>query len=112
FNTTQLSEGEKHIYSVAMLVALVKTSRRPLPLVIDSPLVRLDSEHHKKLVKNYFPSASHQVILLSTDEEIDVEAYEELSEQVSRSYLIEFDDELQESSIREGYFVHRETAKQ
>ena len=110
FNTTQLSEGEKHIYSVAMLVALVKTSRRPLPLVIDSPLVRLDSEHHKKLVKNYFPSASHQVILLSTDEEIDVKAYDELSEQVSRAYLIEFDDARQESSIREGYFVHRETA--
>ncbi|MXZ45329.1 MAG: DNA sulfur modification protein DndD [Gammaproteobacteria bacterium] len=105
FNTTQLSEGEKHIYAVAMLIALAKTSQRPLPLVIDSPLVRLDSDHHKKLVENYFPYASHQVILLSTDEEIDVEAYEELSPRISRAYLIEFNDVEQESSIKEGYFL-------
>ena len=110
FQTTQLSAGEKHIYAVAMLVALAKTSRRPLPLIIDSPLGRLDSEHHKKLVKNYFPHASHQVILLSTDEEIDLEAYEELSKQISRAYLIEFDDKQQESNIMKGYFANKETS--
>ena len=110
FPTSQLSEGEKHIYAVAMLVALAKTSQRPLPLVIDSPLFRLDSNHHKKLVENYFPSASHQVVLLSTDEEIDVEAYEALSHQVSHAYLIDFDDTQQESNIVEGYFENSETS--
>lgn len=104
FQTTQLSAGEKHIYAIAMLVALAKTSNRPLPLIIDSPLGRLDSDHNKKLVNNYFPFASHQVILFSTDEEIDTVSYEALSEKISRSYLINFDETEEESHIVNGYF--------
>lgn len=104
YHTTQLSAGEKHIYAVAMLVSLAKTSNRPLPLIIDSPLGRLDSDHHKKLVNNYFPLASHQVILFSTDEEIDTDSYKVLSEKISRSYLINFDEIEEESHIVNGYF--------
>ena len=111
FHSTQLSAGEKHIYAVAMLVALAKTSNRPLPLVIDSPLGRLDSEHHKKLVNNYFPLASHQVILFSTDEEIDTDSYTVLSEKVSRSYLIDFDEAEEESHIVKGYFSTEKSDK-
>ncbi|MCK5869492.1 MAG: hypothetical protein KAG45_02400 [Methyloprofundus sp.] len=65
-----LSAGERQIYAIAMLDALAKTSSRKLPMIIDTPLGRLDSKHRKKLVENYFPSASHQVIILSTDTEI------------------------------------------
>ncbi len=104
FHTAQLSAGEKHIYAVAMLVALSKTSNRPLPLIIDSPLGRLDSDHHRKLVNHYFPFASHQVILFTTDEEIDTDSYEVLSEKISRSYLINFDETEEESHIVNGYF--------
>lgn len=104
FHATQLSAGEKHIYAVAMLVALAKTSNRPIPLIIDSPLGRLDSNHHKKLVNNYFPCASHQVILFSTDEEIDGDSYKALSERTSREYLIDFDETQEESYISNGYF--------
>ena len=54
-----------------MLWALGRTSGRPLPVIIDTPLARLDSDHRRLLVENYFPQASHQVILLSTDTEVD-----------------------------------------
>lgn len=112
FQTTQLSAGEKHIYAVAMLVALAKTSNRPLPLIIDSPLGRLDSDHHKKLVNNYFPFASHQVILFATDEEIDTDSYKVLSEKISRSYLIDFDEAEEESHIVNGYFTTEKSDEQ
>jgi hypothetical protein len=38
-------------------------------VAIATPLGRLDSAHRNNLVEKYFPQASHQVILLSTDTE-------------------------------------------
>ncbi|MDK1389668.1 DNA sulfur modification protein DndD [Sinorhizobium sp. 8-89] len=99
-----LSAGEKQIYAIAMLWALAKTSGRPLPMIIDTPLARLDIEHRSKLTENYFPVASHQVILLSTDTEIDDRLYERLRESVSHSYLLDFDQQLGQTKVRSGYF--------
>ena len=84
----QLSAGEKQIYAIAILWALAKTSGRPLPFIVDTPLGRLDSDHRLNLVQNFFPVASHQVIIFSTDTEIDKGYFEELSEHLSKSYQI------------------------
>lgn len=70
-NRKAMSAGEKQIYAISILEALGKTSGRKLPIIIDTPLGRLDSHHRDKLVENYFPTASHQVVILSTDTEID-----------------------------------------
>lgn len=104
-NRKALSAGEKQIYAVAVLDALAKTSGRHLPVIIDTPLGRLDSIHRQNLVENYFPFASHQVILLSTDTEIG-EAYfsEYLSPYISHSYEIEFDSNKLSTRILPGYF--------
>ncbi|EAV4238091.1 DNA sulfur modification protein DndD, partial [Salmonella enterica] len=59
-----LSAGEKQIYAVTMLEALGNVSGKLLPIIIDTPLGRLDSHHRDKLVENYIPDASHQVIIL------------------------------------------------
>ena len=100
----QLSAGEKQIYAIAMLDALARTSGRRLPVVIDTPLGRLDSQHRSNLVTNYFPHASHQVILLSTDVEVDQPFFQALSPQVSHAFEIRYDTAQQASSIFEGYF--------
>jgi DNA sulfur modification protein DndD len=67
---SQLSAGEKQVYAISVLWALAKTSRRPLPVIIDTPLARLDRDHRRLLAENYFPHASHQVLMLSTDTEV------------------------------------------
>ena len=74
-----------------MLWGLARTSGRPLPVVIDTPLGRLDSDHRKKLIQNYFPNAGHQVILLSTDTEVDQGLYNQLEPHISQSYHLVYD---------------------
>ncbi len=100
----QLSAGEKQIYAIAMLDALARTSGRRLPVVIDTPLGRLDSKHRSNLVTNYFPRASHQVILLSTDVEVDEMFYNTLSPHVSHAFEICYESEEQATTLHEGYF--------
>lgn len=100
----KLSAGEKQIYAIAMLEALGRTSGRNLPIIIDTPLGRLDSRHRENLVKNYFPTASHQVLILSTDTEVDEDFYKELSPEISHAFEVAYDPEAGSSAYYEGYF--------
>ncbi len=104
----RLSAGEKQIYAIAMLEALGKTSGRNLPVIIDTPLGRLDSNHRKKLVESYFPVASHQVIVLSTDTEVDFPFYEGLQKHISHAYHLSFDSEEGATKVKGGYFWKHE----
>ncbi|PBB14190.1 DNA sulfur modification protein DndD [Mesorhizobium loti] len=100
-----LSAGEKQIYAIAMLWALARTSGRPLPMIIDTPLARLDSEHRAKLTGYYFPAASHQVILLSTDTEIDEALMRDLAPSVSHAFRLDYDHEAGRTVVSNGYFA-------
>jgi DNA sulfur modification protein DndD len=112
-NKKKLSAGEKQIYAIAMLEALGRTSGRNLPIIIDTPLGRLDSKHRTKLVQNYFPTASHQVLILSTDTEIDEDFYDELSPEISHAFSVDYDSKQGSSDFNEGYFwrTSKETIK-
>jgi DNA sulfur modification protein DndD len=102
--TQQLSAGERQLLAVAMLWGLARASGRPVPVVIDTPLGRLDGEHRRSLVERYFPDASHQVILLSTDQEVDADFSNLLEDSVAHRYLIGYDEVRQSSSFSSGYF--------
>lgn len=104
----QLSAGERQLLAVSILWGLSRASGRSLPAIIDTPLGRLDGQHRDKLVKNYFPKASHQVILLSTDQEIDEHLYGKIQKYTSQEYLIEYSEEEQSSEIQPGYFTFDE----
>lgn len=100
----RLSAGERQLLAIALLWGLAKASGRPLPTAIDTPLGRLDSGHRIHLVERYLPFASHQVLLLSTDEEISGEYFERLSPWIGRTYQLSYDDRTAETQIRSGYF--------
>ncbi|MDG7044839.1 MAG: DNA sulfur modification protein DndD [Nitrososphaerota archaeon] len=100
----ELSAGEKQIYATAMLVTLAKISDRPIPFIIDTPLSRLDSEHRAKLAQAFFPNVSHQVIIFSTDTEIDRHYIDVLRPFVSRSYILNYDESGGYTQITAGYF--------
>ena len=99
----QLSAGERQLLAVAILWGMAKASGRPLPTVIDTPLGRLDSEHRSRLVERYFPHASHQVLLLSTDEEISGAYHDALASSIGRRYRLSFDEARRRTVIEEGY---------
>ncbi len=103
-NKKLISSGEKQIYALAMLEALGKTSGKDLPFIIDTPLGRLDSNHRSKLVNNFFPVIGEQVIILSTDTEVDEQFYKDLNPFVKTAYEIKYKDGNNSSTVTKGYF--------
>ena len=99
-----LSAGEKQLMVIAMLWALAECSKQMLPVIIDTPLARLDSYHRTTLIDKYFPNASRQTIILSTDSEIDSTYYQVIRKHVSTEFTLVYDEESKSSHIEEGYF--------
>ena len=99
-----LSKGELQMYSTAIVRALAKTSGRPLPFMMDTPLARLDEDHRKSLVHDFYPNASHQTIILSTDSEINYEHYKQLIPKISKSFVIQYDSKKGKTILHENYF--------
>lgn len=100
----RLSEGEKQIFAIALLWGLAQASPRQLPSIIDTPMARLDSEHRGFLVERYFPNASHQVIILSTDTEVERSYFEQLKPRLARSYHLTYVEEQRATRVDIGYF--------
>ena len=99
-----LSAGKKQLMVIAILWALAICSAKKLPVIIDTPLSRLDSMHRKSLVTTYFPKASDQTIILSTDSEIDRYYYGLMKDYVGDEFTLEYNEETQSTKILKGYF--------
>ena len=102
---TALSAGEKQLMVISILWALAICSKKKLPVIIDTPLSRLDSNHRKSLIKTYFPQASEQTIILSTDSEIDRNYYQLMKENVGDEFTLSYDDKSKSTTILKGYFI-------
>ncbi|HEY9799407.1 MAG TPA: DNA sulfur modification protein DndD [Leptolyngbyaceae cyanobacterium] len=104
----RLSAGEKQLLAIAFLWGLAKVSGLRLPVAIDTPLARLDSSHRQNLVEKYFPAASHQVILLSTDTEIGKKEVEMLrsNEAIAREYLLQYNSATRQTTVLENKYFY------
>jgi DNA sulfur modification protein DndD len=102
----RLSAGEKQLLAIAFLWGLARVSGRRLPVAIDTPLGRLDSSHRGNLLERYFPSASHQVILLSTDTEIGKYEVETLrnNQAIAREYLLKYNSSTRQTTVKENQY--------
>jgi DNA sulfur modification protein DndD len=98
------SAGMKQMYALSLLWALSKASGREFPIVIDTPVGRLDKKNRWALFEKYLPHAGHQVVLLSTDTEVDKEAAIKLSPHIGKQYRLEYDSAKESTVIRLGYF--------
>ncbi|MFB6643139.1 DNA sulfur modification protein DndD [Streptomyces chartreusis] len=101
---SRLSAGERQLLAISLLWGMMKVAGSHLPSVIDTPLGRLDSLHREHLVDRYFPQASEQVLLLSTDEEIDEYLLGRLKKSVARTYTLVHDDSTFTTGVVEGYW--------
>ena len=101
---SQLSAGEQQMFAVAIVWALALTSGYKAPVIIDTPMARLDSSHRANFVTKYLPAASSQVIVLSTDEEVYGRYLDLVRDNVVDYYTLLYREEEQCTSIVHGYF--------
>jgi DNA sulfur modification protein DndD len=98
------SAGEMQMIASSLIWALTKASDLSLPMVIDTPLGRLDSYHRNHLINYYYKELSEQVIILSTDTEISQDYVDLMKNSSHRQYLLDYDQNRKYTIIRDGYF--------
>lgn len=91
-NKESLSKGEQQLYATSILKALVDESGIQFPVFIDSPLQKFDKSHATKIITEFYPHISKQVVLFPLlHKELTVEEYEVMKPLVNATYLIQND---------------------
>ena len=83
---SSISAGMKQIVAISLLWALKETTNRTIPVIIDTPLGRIDYKNQINILKNYYPNASSQVIILPTDSEIDKDKFKYIEKNIATIY--------------------------
>ena len=101
---SSLSAGQRQILATALIQALGSVSQVKSFICIDTPLARIDLENREQIITKYYPKASKQVIILSTNSEIDPSKseYRFMKDFISKEYTIVSDE--YKSSFEDGYF--------
>ena len=97
----RLSAGERQLFAVAVLRVFIQNSKSHFPVVVDTPLARLDSEYRRSLVEGFLAEVSHQVIVLSTDEEVNGSIYKILSPFINHEYMLHYMEKMNTSIVEE-----------
>ena len=88
-NKDMLSKGEQQLYATSILKALVDESGIKFPVFIDSPLQKFDKSHATKIITEFYPRISKQVVLLPLlYKELTAEEYNVMKPLVKATYLI------------------------
>ena len=102
---SSLSAGEKQLLVISILWALAICSKKKLPVIIDTPLSRLDSLHRTALITTYFPNAGEQTIILSTDSEINADYYRLMKNNIGNEFTLVYDEITKSTTIEQGYSI-------
>lgn len=94
------SRGARQIIAYAFIAGLAQFSSRDAPILIDTPIARLDGDHKESLIEN-LPKLVDQVIVFYQPNELreeDIELLEDQDAIVDHHDIIQVDDE-EESEI-------------
>lgn len=103
-NINDFSKGEKQIYILCLIWAIIKSSGVEIPFIIDTPYARIDETHRNALTTTYLPNISKQVIILSTNKEIDSDLYKVIKPYVCNEYILLYNTDLRKTEVKKGYF--------
>lgn len=101
---SRLSKGERQIFILSLYWAIIELSGQDIPFVIDTPYARIDANHRKEISEKFFPNISKQVVILSTDEEINEEYYEIIKPHIAKEYLLINDESQNRTTVEQHYF--------
>lgn len=83
------SAGAEQIVALSLIDGLNRTARKAGPIVMDTPLGRLDPNHRSNVLK-YLPNMADQVVLLVHEGEIDPERdIQHFADRIGARYQIE-----------------------
>ena len=102
---SSLSSGMKQLAATALLWAMKDSAGYGMPVVIDTPLGRIDRSNQTNLLRNYYPNLSHQVIVLPTDAEIDRTKLEMLRPNIWKEFTLRNEDTGESAGIVEASLV-------
>ncbi|CAL1690599.1 hypothetical protein MMB232_00728 [Brevundimonas subvibrioides] len=86
-----LSAGMRQLAAMSMLWALKDEAKRSAPVMIDTPLGRIDRENREILMTEYFPAAGVPLIVLPTNTEMGEEDFARLQGRIAKRYEIRND---------------------
>lgn len=92
------SEGQKQIIAYAFIAGLSRYTTRNAPVVIDTPIGRLDREHKNNLL-DYYHKFSGQVMILYQPNEMDEEDIQSLADRMSKHFEISINEDVSDASV-------------
>ncbi|WP_454804800.1 AAA family ATPase [Paraburkholderia fungorum] len=84
-----ISSGMKQLVATALIWALKDASGREVPVIVDTPLGRIDYQHQINLLTHYYPRAGRQVIILPTDSELNATKYAILKPYIAQEFWLQ-----------------------
>ena len=105
------SAGEEQIFALALIAAIAKVTGIRVPIVMDTLLARLDTDHRRRVLQYFAAHAGEQVIFLSQPDEVNGAYLSVIRDRVGRAFHIEFEElgnGVGKAHVRKGYFEGEE----
>lgn len=88
-NKEILSKGEQQLYATSLLKSFVEESEIKFPVIIDSPLQKFDKSHANKIITEFYPTVSEQVILFPLlHKELSKNEFETMKPYINSVYFL------------------------
>ena len=98
-----MSAGESQVYVIALYMSMLQLSNLNIPIIIDTPFGRIDEEHRNNLITSFIKKLNNEIIILSTNEEVVDDLYQNIKENIAEEYTIQ-NDFSNGTIVKNGYF--------
>ena len=82
------SSGQKQIIATALIWGISEYIAEDIPMIIDTPLGRLDEKNQSLILNKFYPEVSKQVIILPTPSELKHDGFKSLTKHVSQTFVL------------------------
>ena len=82
------SSGQKQIIATALIWGISEYIAEDIPMIIDTPLGRLDERNQSLILNKFYPEVSKQIIILPTPSELKHEGFKSLTKHISQTFLL------------------------
>lgn len=82
------SSGQKQIIATALIWGISEYIAEDIPMIIDTPLGRLDDKNQTLILNEFYPNASKQVIILPTPSELKHEGFKKLQRYIANIFVL------------------------